>query len=175
MPDAFPDAHWGRENMSPLFAPAYRFASTRLGSRAIRALVPLDRRVLAATKGKYTLFGPATLPTLLLTTTGRKSGLPRTTALSYLRDADRLLVLGSNWGQQHHPSWSVNLQAQPRATVAMGGLEIPVTATLLDGGDRQQGLQRFLAYPMYRAYRTRTDRDLRLFALTRDPAPSVRG
>lgn len=163
----FPDAHWGRETMSRLFSPVYRFASTRVGSRTLRAFVPLDRRVLAATKGKYTLFGPTTLPTLLLTTTGRKSGLPRTTALSYLRDGDRLLVLGSNWGQQHHPSWSVNLQANPQATVAMGGVEIPVTATLLQGTDRERGLQRFLAYPMYRAYRTRTTRELRLFALTR--------
>jgi len=153
--------------MSPLFAPAYAFASTSVGSRALRALAPLDRRVLAATKGKYTLFGPAALPTLLLTTTGRKSGLPRIAALSYLREADRLLVLGSNWGQKHHPAWSVNLQAHPQATVAMGGLEIPVTAALLDGEDRQRCLQRFLAYPMYRAYRTRTTRDLRLFALTR--------
>lgn len=167
MPEAFPDAHWGRETMSRLFAPAYRFASTPLGSRVLRAFVPLDRRVLAATKGKYTLFGPVTLPTLLLTTTGRRSGLPRTTALSYLRDGDRLLVLGSNWGQQHHPSWSVNLQANPEATVAIGGVEVPVTATLLDGADRQRSLQRFLSYPMYRAYRTRTDRELRLFALTR--------
>lgn len=167
MPEAFPEPHWGRETMSPLFAPAYRFASSQLGSRVLRSLAPLDRRVLAATKGKYTLFGPAALPTLLLTTTGRKSGLPRTTALSYLRDSDRLLVLGSNWGQQHHPSWSVNLQAHPEATVAIGGAEIPVTATLLEGADRQGALQRFLAYPMYRAYRTRTNRELRLFALTR--------
>lgn len=167
MPDPFPDAHWGTETMSRLFAPAYRFASTPVGSRVLRAFVPLDRRVLAATKGKYTLFGPVALPTLLLTTTGRKSGLPRTTALSYLRDDDRLLVLGSNWGQQSHPGWSVNLQACPEASVAMGGAEIPVTATLLQGAERERCLQRFLSYPMYRAYRTRTNRELRLFALSR--------
>jgi deazaflavin-dependent oxidoreductase (nitroreductase family) len=131
-------------------------------------LVPLDRRVLKATNGKYTLFGPSSMPELLLTTTGRKSGQRRTSALSYLRDGDRILVLGSNFGQQHHPAWSSNLLADPHAWVAIGGTEMAVTATLLKGEQRERALERFLAYPMYQAYRTRTDRELRLFALTRD-------
>ena len=167
MPDAFPDAHWGREDLNPLFRPVLAFASSALGSQVIRRLVPLDQRVMRATKGRYSMFGPTSLPELLLTTTGRKSGLQRTSALSYLRDGDRLLVLGSNFGQQHHPGWSSNLIAKPEATVALGGSEIPVTATLLTGAERERGLQRFLAYPMYQAYRTRTDRELRVFALTR--------
>lgn len=128
--------------------------------------MPFDRRVLRATKGKYTLFGPTSMPELLLTTTGRKSGQPRLSALSYLRDGERLLVLGSNFGQQHHPAWSLNLLANPEATVAINGIEVPVTATLVTGPERDAGLARFLAYPMYQAYRTRTDRELRLFALT---------
>jgi len=164
----FPEPHWGRETMSPLFAPAYAFASTRVGSRFIRFLVPLDRQLLRLTKGKYPLFGPTALPPLLLTTTGRKSGLPRETALNYLRDGDRLLILGSNFGQQQHPAWTSNLLAHPAATVAIGGVEVPVRANLLEGPDRDEALRRFLAYPMYRSYRTRTERDLRLFALTRD-------
>jgi deazaflavin-dependent oxidoreductase (nitroreductase family) len=166
MTQSFPDGHWGREVISPLFKPVFAFASTAVGSRFIRALVPLDRRVLRATKGKYTLFGPTSMPELLLTTTGRKSGQPRLSALSYLRDGDSLLVLGSNFGQQHHPAWSLNLLANPEAVVAINGTEIPVTAALVTGPERDAGLQRFLAYPMYQAYRTRTDRELRLFALT---------
>jgi len=154
--------------MSPLFAPAFAFASTKMGSRFIRLLVPLDRRLLKLTKGKYPLFGPTALPPLLLTTTGRKSGLPRATALNYLQDGDRLLILGSNFGQQQHPAWTSNLMAHPAATVAIGGAEVPVRAALLDGPARDEALRRFLAYPMYRSYLTRTDRDLRLFALTRD-------
>ena len=167
MPDAFPDSHWGREDLSPLFRPVYALASSTLGSRFIRLLVPLDQRVMRATRGKYSMFGPTSLPELLLTTTGRKSGLQRTSALSYLRDGDRLLVLGSNFGQRHHPGWSSNLIAEPEATVALGGTEIPVTATLLTGAERERGLQRFLAYPMYQSFRTRTDRELRVFALSR--------
>lgn len=166
-PDAFPDVHWGREELSPLFKPMLKFASTPAGSRFIMSLVPLDRRVMAATNGKFTLFGPTSLPAILLTTTGRKSGQPRRSALSFLRDGDRLLVLGSNFGQNSHPAWSSNLLANPEAIAAVGGQEVPVTATLLTGDDRERGLQRFYEYPMYRAYRTRTDRELRLFALTR--------
>jgi deazaflavin-dependent oxidoreductase (nitroreductase family) len=166
MPQTFPEGHWGREDISPLFKPAYAFASTALGSRVIKALVPLDRRVLRATKGKYTLFGPTSMPELLLTTTGRKSGQQRVSALSYLRDGDRLLILGSNFGEQRHPAWSLNLLADPQAVVAINGIDIPVTATLLSGPEAEPGLQRFLAYPMYQSYRTRTDRELRLFAPT---------
>ena len=40
-------------------------------------------------------------------------------------------------------------------------------ATLLTGAERERGLRRFLAYPMYQSYRTRTDRELRVFALSR--------
>ncbi|GAY15425.1 nitroreductase family deazaflavin-dependent oxidoreductase [Mycobacterium sp. shizuoka-1] len=166
MPQTFPDGHWGNEDISPLFKPFLAVASSPLGSRFIRLLVPLDRRVLRATGGKYTLFGPTSLPELLLTTTGRKSGRQRLSALSYLRDGESLLVLGSNFGQQHHPAWSANLIADPHAVVAINGVEVPVTATLLTGSERDRGLARFLAYPMYQSYRTRTDRELRLFALT---------
>jgi deazaflavin-dependent oxidoreductase (nitroreductase family) len=163
----FPRGDWGRESLSSLFKPVFAFAASPYGSRAIRTMVPLDRRVVARTKGRFSLFGPTSMPELLLTSTGRKSGQPRTTVLSYLHDGDRLLVLGSNFGQHHHPAWSSNLVATPDASVAMVGQDIPVTATLLTGDDRDTALQRFLVYPMYRAYQTRTDRELRIFALTR--------
>ena len=162
---AFPEAHWGRDDISPLFKPVFAFASSRVGSRVIRFLVPLDRRLLKATDGKYTLFGPISMQELLLTTIGRKSGQQRVSPLSYVRDGDRALVLGSNFGQEAHPAWSSNLLANPEASVKMGGIEIPVTATLLTGDERESGMQKFLAYPMYRSYLSRTDRELRLFAL----------
>jgi deazaflavin-dependent oxidoreductase (nitroreductase family) len=168
VPQPFPEPEWGHDGISPIFRPIYAFVSSPVGSRILRLLVPLDRRVLKASNGKYTLFGPSSMPELLLTTTGRKSGQRRTSALSYLRDGDRILVLGSNFGQQHHPAWSSNLLADPHAWVAIGGTEMAVTATLLAGTERDRALDRFLAYPMYQAYRTRTDRELRLFALTRD-------
>lgn len=164
---SFPHGNWGRDDISPLFKPVFAFAASPFGSKVIRAIVPLDRRVVDRTKGRLSLFGPLSMPELLLTTTGRKSGQPRTSVLSYVHEGDRLLVMGSNFGQQHHPSWSSNLVAEPQASISMAGQDIPVTATLLTDGERDAAVQRFLAYPMYRAYQTRTDRDLRVFALTR--------
>ena len=79
---------------------------------------------------------------------------------------DSLLILGSNWGQQHQPGWSSNLMANPQAKVAIGGSEIDVTAHALSGPDRDEALKRFFVYPMYRSYRKRTDRELRVFALS---------
>lgn len=165
--DSFPEPHWGREGVMPIAKPVYAFASTTFGSWFIRRLVPLDRRVMNRTDGRYTLFGPTNLPQLLLTSTGRKSGRPRKTPLSYLRDGDRILVLGSNFGGENHPAWSSNLLAHPDAVVSISGEEVPVTAAQLQGAEREQALQKFFAYPMYAAYRRRTDRDLRVFALTR--------
>ncbi|GAS89653.1 nitroreductase family deazaflavin-dependent oxidoreductase [Mycolicibacterium brisbanense] len=164
---SFPHSSWGREKPSPVFKPVFAFAASSFGSKVIRALVPLDELLLDRSKGRYSLFGPMALPELLLTTTGRKSGQQRTTVLSYIHDGHRLLLLGSNFGQEHHPSWSANLIANPHASVSIAGEEIPVQATVLDGADREGALKRFLSYPMYSAYQNRTDRALRVFALTR--------
>ena len=71
--EGFPDARWGSDS-NPLRGVVDAFAATPLGSRCIRALVPLDRRLLTATKGRYTVLGPFGLQVLVLTTVGRKSG-----------------------------------------------------------------------------------------------------
>jgi deazaflavin-dependent oxidoreductase (nitroreductase family) len=104
---------------------------------------------------------------LLLTTIGRKSGRRYDSALTYMRDENRLFVVGSNFGQAHHPAWSSNLLAHPDASVTIGGVVIPVTATLLTGDERAHAWTRFLGLSIYRTYQSRTERELRLFALTR--------
>jgi deazaflavin-dependent oxidoreductase (nitroreductase family) len=117
------------------------------------------------------LFG---LPTLLITTTGRRSGQPRTQPLLYVTDGDALVVVGSNWGQQYHPAWSANLLADPSATVNVDGEDIPVRASLVDGAERDR-LWRLLRekWPAYRAYEQRAaDREIRIFRLERPGAPA---
>ena len=57
---------------------------------------------------------------LLLTTTGRRSGAPRTRALIYLKDGERLVVVASTGGSDHPPSWLLNLQAHPGVGVQIG-------------------------------------------------------
>lgn len=163
----FPDARWGSES-SPLRGIIDAFAATPVGSRFIRALVPLDRRLLTATGGRYTALGPFGLQVLVLTTIGRKSGQRRQSPLIYTRDGDRLYLFGSNFGQSAHPAWSSNLLANPQAWVTMAGQEIPVLATPLSGEEYDHACELFMRYlKAYPAYRTRTDREIRVFALDR--------
>lgn len=99
-----------------------------------RAAVPVDRWLQQKTGGRLNVLGRLALPTMLLTTQGRKSGLPRTVPLLYAPDGDTFVVTASNWGQQNHPAWSGNLLACNEATVALpGGRQIPVRAALAEG------------------------------------------
>ncbi|HUR14819.1 MAG TPA: nitroreductase/quinone reductase family protein [Mycobacteriales bacterium] len=162
----FPDARWGSER-SWLRRPLVAFASTHLGSWLIRTLTPLDRRLLVRSRGRYTVLGPTGSPVLLLTTTGATSGLPRTTPLAFARDGDRVIVVGSNFGQDHHPAWTGNLIKTPSAVVTIGGKDIPVTAELLEGPAAEEGYRRMVEMARtYGAYRGRTDRAIRVFRLS---------
>lgn len=162
----FPEQRWGSDT-SWLQRPAVAFSTTRAGSWLIRSLTPLDRRVLTRSRGRRTLLGPIGAPTLLLTTTGAKTGLPRTTPLLYGRVDDDLVVVGSNFGQDHHPAWTGNLLKSPSATVTMAGTDIPVSARLLAGAEAEAayGVMEQEART-YTAYRARTDRQIRVFRLT---------
>ena len=163
----FPDSRWGSES-NPLRGIADRIAATPAGSRLFRTLVPLDRRILTASKGRYTVLGPFGFQILNLTTVGRKSGQRRVSPLIYTRSGNRLYLFGSNFGQATHPAWTSNLLANPDAWVTMGGREIPVRATLLDGDERDRAVGLFMNYlKAYPAYRSRTDREIRVFALDR--------
>ena len=162
----FPDARWGSDR-SPIRRPLVAFASTRAGSWLIRTLTPLDRKLLVRSRGKYTVLGPTGSPVLLLTTTGAKSGLPRTTPLVFARDGDAVVVVGSNFGQDHHPAWTGNLVKTPEAVVTIGGKDIPVTAELLEGDEAIRGFRLMTDMARtYEAYQGRTDRDIRVFRLT---------
>jgi deazaflavin-dependent oxidoreductase (nitroreductase family) len=104
---------------------------------------------------------------MLLTTTGRTSGLPRTQLLLYAIDGDGYIVVGSNWGQAHHPAWSANLLAQPAARVTLGERELDVHATLAAGAERDRLWQRVQrVWPAYTSYAERADgREIRIFRL----------
>lgn len=145
--NAFPDIRWGHDRRL-LKKPLNAFVSSRIGSWYLRKLTPIDRKLLAHSKGRRTIFGPMGVPLLLLTTTGRKTGQPRTTPLTYMRKGDRLFLVGSNFGRPHHPAWSENLLANREATVTIGGAEIPVN-NLVDragGGERLRTVRRIQPY-----------------------------
>lgn len=143
-------------------------ASSRVGARTLGKLKGLDQRLLERSHGKYTIFGPIGLPLLLLTTIGQKSGARRTTPLVYVREDDRLFLIGSNYGQAWHPAWTGNLLANPQAWVRIGDQEIPVTATLVTGAEYDRIFAMFSDLAgVYDAYRRRTDRKLRIFSVSR--------
>jgi deazaflavin-dependent oxidoreductase (nitroreductase family) len=162
----FPDVRWGSED-SPLRRPLIAFSCTRLGSWTIRKLTPADRRLLQRSRGRYTMLGPLGAPLLLLTTTGSTSGLARTTPLIYARDGDDLIVVGSNYGRQQHPAWSSNLLADPLAVVTIGGRPVTAVARLLSGSEADTAFDKLVDVARtYTEYRSRTDRELRVFRLT---------
>lgn len=102
---------------------------------AQRILPGLDTRLLRLSGGRVSL-APRGARVLLLTTSGRRSSTPRTTPVLYTRDGDSYLVVASNWGAPHPPHWLLNLRAHPAATVEIGRIRHPVTATELTGAER---------------------------------------
>ncbi len=132
-----------------------------------RTIVPLDRWLFRRSDGRWAVLGRARLPCLLLTTTGRRSGEPRQQPLLYAPDGDGYVVVGSNWGQQHHPAWSANLLANPEATVRVGDRVVPVRAALARGAERERLWALLVGlWPAYETYRERAGRDLRVFRLS---------
>jgi F420H(2)-dependent quinone reductase len=72
------------------------------------------------------------VPTLLLRTTGRRSGKARTNALVYARDGDDYLVVASNGGADRAPAWLHNLRAEPDVEIQVGRERLPATARIVE-------------------------------------------
>jgi deazaflavin-dependent oxidoreductase (nitroreductase family) len=78
------------------------------------------------------------VPALLLTTTGRKSGLPRTHGLTYCRDRGDFIVVASNGGSERPPAWLLNLQADPKVKVRVGRQVMDAIARVADAEEQSQ-------------------------------------
>ena len=103
-----------------------RVASTKLGSSMLSySLHHLDRIVYKITGERMTLSSLlAGIPVVVLTTTGAKSGLRRTTPVLCLRNEfahETFAIVASNFGNEHHPAWYYNLKAHPRVTCKVEG------------------------------------------------------
>jgi F420H(2)-dependent quinone reductase len=77
-------------------------------------------------------------PVLLLTTTGRKSGEPRTAPILYLERGEAMIVIDTNAGNEKLPGWSHNLKANPRGEVQVGRRKLEVTARAAAGTEREE-------------------------------------
>lgn len=108
----------------------------------------------------------AGMPVLLLTTTGAKSGVSRTTPLTYLDADGTYVVIGSFLGEPRHPAWVHNLRASPRATVLVGARTIAVDAREAKGDERARLWSRVVAVqPGYRVYESQTTREIPVVVL----------
>jgi deazaflavin-dependent oxidoreductase (nitroreductase family) len=110
-------------------------------------------------------------PTLLLTTTGRKSGLSRTTPLIFARRGQDYLVVASQGGAPTHPGWYHNIEATQKVTLQVGPEVFDATARVATAEERpllwsigNEG------WPNYDVYQTRTERVIPVVVLTPDGA-----
>jgi deazaflavin-dependent oxidoreductase (nitroreductase family) len=104
---------------------------------------------------------------LLLTTTGRRSGAPRTSALIFGRHEGDYLVVASQGGAPTHPNWYLNLLETPKAEIQVRAEHIPVVARTASPEEKPQ-LWKVMTdlWPNYDVYQTRTDRLIPLVVLT---------
>jgi deazaflavin-dependent oxidoreductase (nitroreductase family) len=119
-----------------------------------RLLPRLDREVFRLTRGRTTLSAWVSgLPIVMLTTTGARTGQPRTLPILGLPDGDRLVVIASNFGRPQNPGWYYNLQAHPVGVISWEGSAVEMRARELKGDERQRYLDRTLhAYPWWEEY-----------------------
>ena len=97
--------------------------------------------------------GSLSLPCLLLTTTGRKSGSPQTTPLIYGKDGDNIVIIASRGGTPMDPIWYRNLVANPTAELQLGSDVFAVTARTVSGDERSRLWDLMaLIFPSYNDY-----------------------
>lgn len=110
------------------------------------------------------------VPTLLLETTGRRSGKTRTNALVYACDGEDYLVVASNGGSDQPPAWLYNLRAQPDVGIQIGRERRPGTAGVLDASDpdyeRLWKIVNDNNHDRYTAYQQQTSRPIPVVAVT---------
>lgn len=145
------------------------FAASGPGSWLFsRALHRIDAPIYRLTHGRTTFGGMVSgLPLVLLTTTGARSGAPRSVPVLGLPTPDGLAVIASNWGSVRHPGWYHNLRANPEGQVSVGGVSRSFRARVAEGEPReriwQQGLK---VYPGWSQYERRAgDRKITIFIL----------
>ena len=130
----------------------------KLMSGAHSALYRASRGRFAGRIGK--------LDVLLVTTTGRKTGKPRTVPLLYAPVGNGYAVVGSKGGAVQHPAWVFNLRANPAARVDLGGKQFAVKAREAEGEEYDQlWSQMAQGYKGYAGYKEKTSRRIPIFVL----------
>jgi deazaflavin-dependent oxidoreductase (nitroreductase family) len=135
-----------------------RLAATRPGSWVFaRTAHHADRLVFRATRGRSTLASWVSgLPVVMVTTTGARTGRRTTTPILGMPEGGGIVLVGSNFGQAHHPAWIHNLRADPRATVTVDNATHDAVAEEVTGAERDRLIE--LAAQIYPGYRRYVER-----------------
>jgi deazaflavin-dependent oxidoreductase (nitroreductase family) len=122
-----------------------------------RALHHIDHVIYRLSRGRATFTSwVAGLPVLMLTTTGARSGRRRTLPVLGVPHDGGLVVIASNYGQDHNPAWYYNLRAHPEASISFEGEHRDVVARELSGEEREHCYARGVEiYPGWTSYRKR--------------------
>ena len=130
----------------------------------------LDEYLEDGEKGHYWdaefLGGYRKTPTLLLSTTGRRSGQTRIMPLPYGRDGDNYVVIASRGGTPDHPGWYHNLVANPEVALQVVNEHVTARARTATGDERARLWQMMSeVYPPYPSYQTRCEREIPVVVL----------
>jgi len=134
----------------------------------LKSMNQIHRTVLALTRGRLG-WSAGSMPVLELTTTGRKSGQKRSVMLtSPIQEGDAIVVVASRGGDDVHPAWFLNLQADPDVDVSFKGAPAePMTAHVATAEERDRLWPQVTAdYKNYAAYQKKTQREIPLVVLT---------
>lgn len=148
-----------KKQSSPFNKIVLKIVSTRPGSWFFaHTLHHFDRISLKISGGRWTLSGIlAGLPIYTLTSTGAKSGMPRSVPLVGITDPgcpEMIAFVASNWGQDHHPAWYFNLKKNPQAKISTGDVEQTYIAHEAAGEEYdlfwQDAVDAYLGYSLYK-------------------------
>ena len=110
--------------------------------------------------------GSGLLPTLLLTTIGRKSGEARSLPLIYGNVGDSYVIIASKGGMPTHPVWYLNLEAKPECELMVGAKSVSARARVVEGEERERiWNQMAKIYPPYLDYQKATEREIPVIVL----------
>ena len=145
--------------------------ASRLRDRVLRLRSRLHGTIFSVSNGRL-LRRWGGLPVVLLTTTGRRTGLARRTILvSPVQDGDRFVLVASNGGSPRHPNWYLNIQHDPRADIVTAAGRSRVVARTATAAEKERLWPRITARsPSYSRYQARTDRSIPVVVLE-SPTP----
>ena len=135
----------------------------------LKTMNTVHRALLRAT-GNRLGASLAGMPSLELTTIGRKSGTPRSVMLtSPLQLGESYVLVASRGGDDQNPAWLHNLQANPAVEIELDGRTRPMTARVADAAERADLWPRIVAdHSNYGSYQSKTEREIPVVVL--DPA-----